>query len=198
MKDFNMPARILVVDDEPSLEKLLNQNFHRQIEEREYEFIYARNGQEALDKIEQKPPDLMLADIKMPKMNGLTLLNYLNQKHINIKTIIISAYGTQKNIRRAMQERAFNFLTKPIKRKELEKAIERVLNFRNQKVISKATLPERPKKVDFRIIWGLVKGLPPSQQSKIVHRLIENFAPEQIDISRNCEAIPSLGLRCLQ
>ena len=68
-------AKILVVDDEPDLEMLIKQKFRQKIREQKYEFIFAKNGQDALDKIQINPDiDIVLSDINMPEMDGLTLL----------------------------------------------------------------------------------------------------------------------------
>ena len=68
-------AKILVVDDESDLEVLIKQKFRKKIREQEYEFIFALNGNDALNKLQENPDiDLVLSDINMPEMDGLTLL----------------------------------------------------------------------------------------------------------------------------
>lgn len=110
-----MPAKILVVDDEiVYITRLFEQIFEDKIERDEYKFIYAQDGQEALEKVEQERPDLVLADIKMPRLDGLALLREINRQKLNIKTIIISAYGTIDYLKQALYERAYDFLIKPI------------------------------------------------------------------------------------
>ena len=69
-------AKILVVDDETDLEILIKQKFRRQIREHQYEFVFAVNGNDALEKLKQHPDiDIVLSDINMPEMDGLTLLS---------------------------------------------------------------------------------------------------------------------------
>ena len=71
----NLMTKILVVDDEIDLEVLIKQKFRKQIRENQYEFVFAVNGNDALDKLQQHPDvDVMLCDINMPGMDGLTLL----------------------------------------------------------------------------------------------------------------------------
>ena len=116
-----MPAKILVVDDEPDLEDLLRQKFRKKIRDKQFQLIFAHNGVEALLKLQAEPDiDMVLTDILMPEMDGLTLLTKLNELHPIIKAVIISAYGDIENIRTAMNRGAFDFLTKPINFQDLE------------------------------------------------------------------------------
>lgn len=121
-------AKILVADDEADLEMLIKQKFRQKIREQKYEFIFAVNGIDALDKIHQHPDiDIVLSDINMPEMDGLTLLNRLNESNPLIKSVIISAYGDMDNIRTAMNRGAFDFITKPINFEDLSITMEKVL-----------------------------------------------------------------------
>lgn len=92
--------KILVVDDEEDLELLVKQKFYRKIKDNSYEFVFARNGAEALEKIKGHTDlDIVLADINMPVMDGLTLLSHLPLVNPMLKTVIVSAYDDMKNIR---------------------------------------------------------------------------------------------------
>src|SRR5512135_2118371 len=116
-----MPVKILVVDDEPDLELLVRQKFRRHIREGQFNFVFARNGVEALQKLHDEPDiDLVLTDINMPEMDGLTLLVKLNELNLLLKAVIVSAYGDMENIRTAMNRGAADFLTKPIDFHDLE------------------------------------------------------------------------------
>jgi YesN/AraC family two-component response regulator len=124
-----MPAKILVVDDEPDLELLIRQKFRRQIRDKEFEFVFARNGVEALNTLQtDQAIDLVLTDINMPEMDGLTLLAKLDDLNPILRTVIISAYGDMANIRAAMNRGAYDFLTKPIDFQDLEITIHRTLH----------------------------------------------------------------------
>jgi YesN/AraC family two-component response regulator len=124
-----MPAKILVVDDEPDLELLIRQKFRRQIRDKEFEFVFARNGVEALKRLHTDPQiDLVLADINMPEMDGLTLLEKLDDLNPVLRAVIISAYGDMANIRAAMNRGAYDFITKPIDFQDLEITINRTLH----------------------------------------------------------------------
>ena len=126
-------AKILVVDDEPDLEMLIKQKFRQKIREQKYEFIFAKNGQDALDKIQINPDvDIVLSDINMPEMDGLTLLSHLNESSPLIKSVIVSAYGDMENIRIAMNRGAFDFITKPVNFDDLSVTIERTITHVSQ------------------------------------------------------------------
>ena len=125
---MTQPYRILVVDDEPDLEPLILQRMRRQIRSSEYEFVFAQNGVEALEKLNVDPTiDMVLSDINMPKMDGLTLLQQLPGVDPNLRAVIISAYGDMDNIRTAMNRGAFDFVTKPIDFDDLKITISRTL-----------------------------------------------------------------------
>src|ERR1051326_5643651 len=121
-------TKILVADDEPDLETLIKQKFRRQIREHEYEFLFAANGCEALEKLKQNDDvDVVLSDINMPEMDGLTLLTELTALSPLIKAVIVSAYGDMDNIRTAMNRGAFDFITKPVNFEDLELTIEKTI-----------------------------------------------------------------------
>jgi class 3 adenylate cyclase len=123
-----MTATILVVDDEPDLEALVLQKFRRQVREGLVSFMFARDGLEALQSLEDHPHvDLVVSDINMPRMDGLSLLAKLQESEDKKSTIIVSAYGDMSNIRTAMNRGAFDFLTKPIDFVDLEATIDKTL-----------------------------------------------------------------------
>ena len=128
-------TKILVADDEADLEMLIKQKFRQKIREQHYEFIFAINGNDALDKIKLHPDvDIVLSDINMPEMDGLTLLSRLNETSPLIKAVMVSAYGDMDNIRTAMNRGAFDFVTKPVNFEDLaltmEKTIKHVIQIR--------------------------------------------------------------------
>lgn len=126
-------AKILVVDDEEDLEMLFRQKYRQKIRAGEYEMLFALNGQLAMDMLQEHPDiDLILSDINMPVMDGLTLLSNTKEKNPLIKTIIISAYGDMENIRKAMNFGAFDFVTKPVDFQDLEITIEKTISYINQ------------------------------------------------------------------
>jgi signal transduction histidine kinase len=123
-----MFIKVLVADDEFDLEFLINRKFRKRIQTGELQFLFARNGVEALEQLRANPEvTVVLSDINMPQMDGLTLLTRLNEVAPLISTIIISAYGDLKNIRLAMNRGAFDFLTKPIDFQDLEITLEKTI-----------------------------------------------------------------------
>ena len=123
-----MTATILFVDDEPDLEALVLQKFRRQIRDGAVTFMFAHDGIEALQSIEDHPHvDMVVSDINMPRMDGLSLLARLQEAEDKKSTIIVSAYGDMSNIRTAMNRGAFDFLTKPIDFGDLEMTIDKTI-----------------------------------------------------------------------
>src|SRR5580692_8326648 len=123
-----MTATILVVDDEPDLEALVLQKFRKQIRDGALTFMFAHDGVEALQSIEKHPHvDMVVSDINMPRMDGLSLLQKLQEAEDKKSTIIVSAYGDMSNIRTAMNRGAFDFLTKPIDFGDLEMTIAKTV-----------------------------------------------------------------------
>ncbi len=123
-----MTAQILVVDDESDMKTLVLQKFRHQIRDGAISFLFASDGVEALAMLEANGGiDMVVADINMPRMDGLTLLQRLRESAENISTIIVSAYGDMNNIRTAMNRGAFDFVTKPIDFADLEKTIAKTL-----------------------------------------------------------------------
>src|SRR5271169_2366339 len=123
-----MNAQILVVDDEPDLEALILQKFRHQIRDGSLSFFFARDGVEALSALKTKGSiDLVVTDINMPRMDGLSLLQKLQESEEKLSTVIVSAYGDMSNIRTAMNGGAFDFLTKPIDFHDLETTIAKTI-----------------------------------------------------------------------
>ena len=123
-----MTAKVLVVDDEPDLEDLVRQRFRRQIKEGSIAFGFARDGVEALAVLaEQGDFDMVVSDINMPRMDGLTLLAKLQEEATKFSTVIVSAYGDMANIRTAMNRGAFDFLTKPIDFTDFEATLRKTI-----------------------------------------------------------------------
>lgn len=123
-------AKILVVDDEADLELLVKQKFRRKIRENQYEFVFACDGEDALLKIQENPDlDVVLSDINMPKMDGLTLLTRLKDSNPVLKAVVVSAYGDMQNIRTAMNRGAFDFVCKPVDFADLEITIEKTISY---------------------------------------------------------------------
>jgi signal transduction histidine kinase len=125
---MSVATRILVVDDEPDVELLITQQFRRQIRAGEFTFSFASDGEQALAVLQKDSGfDLMLLDINMPIMDGLTLLARLSELEAQVRAIIVSAYGDMTNIRTAMNRGAFDFVLKPIDMADLEATIRKAV-----------------------------------------------------------------------
>jgi len=121
-------AKILVVDDEADLEILVKQKFRKKIRENIYEFVFAQNGEEALIKVrEHADIDIVLSDINMPVMDGLTLLSRLPEANPMLKAVVVSAYGDMESIRAAMNRGAFDFICKPVDFDDLDVTMQKTL-----------------------------------------------------------------------
>lgn len=123
-----MPTKILVVDDEPDVELLIRQRFRRRIREGGIDFEFALNGEEALARLDKDQSiDIVMSDINMPVMDGLTLLSRLRDMDRILRTVIVSAYGDMQNIRIAMNRGAYDFLTKPIDFEDFEITLQKTM-----------------------------------------------------------------------
>ena len=160
------PYKILVVDDEPDLERLVLQQMCRETRRRLYEFVFAHNGIEALDCLSQdRGIDLVITDINMPKMDGLTLLERNPDVHPDVRSVILSAYGDMKNIRTAMNRAAFDFVTKPIDFGDLRVTIERTLIASLVGLVSFDQVGEIQSRVNEGSVPEMVTAFSVAQQS---------------------------------
>lgn len=126
-------TKILVVDDEADLEILIKQKFRKKIREREYDFLFAANGKIALELLQEHTDvDVILSDINMPVMDGLTLLTHISELNSILKAVVVSAYGDMDNIRTAMNRGAFDFITKPVNFLDLELTINKTAHHVSQ------------------------------------------------------------------
>lgn len=151
-----MPHKILVVDDEPDVEMMITQKFRNQIRSGLLIFEFATNGKLALELLHtNKEIDVVFTDINMPVMDGLTLLTKMKESRINPKIIVISAYGDIGNIRAAMNQGAFDFITKPIDLDDLEVTLNRALNeneIYKQGIAAKAKLDFSEREKEMAIV----------------------------------------------
>jgi sigma-B regulation protein RsbU (phosphoserine phosphatase) len=179
-----MPTKILVVDDEPDLELLIRQKFRRQIRAGDFAFAFARNGVEALAKMEQERDiELVLTDINMPEMDGLTLLVRLGELDVLVKSVIVSAYGDMTNIRTAMNRGAADFLTKPIDLNDLEITVQKT-------VAQLETLRQAVREHDQLLALRHELGIAADIQQSILPRSFPAF-PERRDFDLYASMIPA-------
>ena len=122
-------TKILVVDDEPDVRLLMRQRFRRQIRRSLYELEFAENGEQAIAQLHAHPDiEVILCDINMPVMDGLTFLEQIRELAPYTRTIMVSAYGDMANIRRSMNAGAFDFVVKPVDYTDLVATIAKATN----------------------------------------------------------------------
>ena len=155
------PAKILVVDDEMDLERLIKQRFRKKIIAKQLDFIFVKNGVEAIRKLQTKDAvDMVLTDINMPEMDGLTLLSRLPEIDQTIKAVVLSAYGDLPTIRGAMNRGAFDFITKPIDFQDLEITIDKTVTFVKQIREQKEQLQQALEQLRYQAFYDQLTGLP--------------------------------------
>jgi phosphoserine phosphatase RsbU/P len=179
-----MPNTILVVDDEPDLELLITQRFRKQIRERSLEFLFASNGEEALRVLDrQGSMDVVLTDINMPVMDGLTLLGKLNERFPLLKSVIVSAYGDMANIRTALNRGAFDFITKPIDFQDLSLTLDKSLQ---EALVRKQAAQDRDGLIALRKELDVARRI----QESIVPRRFPPF-PHRSDVAVHASMVPA-------
>ena len=110
--------RILIVDDEPAIRRVVKEALDS------FDVVEAGDGKEALQKVQEERPDLVIADIKMPQMDGFTLLTHLRDKYPDLPVLALSGYVDPEEI----QQYTFDgFVQKPIQLEEFRKAVEGTL-----------------------------------------------------------------------
>lgn len=112
-----MTTSILVVDDEPDAADLFRQHFRRESRSGEYALHFASSGDDALARLAggvQPKLILILSDINMPGMDGLRLLHEIKQRWPQFPVMMVTAYGDEERRRRAAEEGAVDFLSKPV------------------------------------------------------------------------------------
>ena len=172
-RSANPDYKILVVDDEPDLERLVRQRMRRHIRSGRYAFEFAGNGIEALEKLtEVDDIDIVLSDINMPKMDGLTLLQQIPEVNADIRSVIVSAYGDMENIRTAMNRGAFDFVTKPIDFADLQVTIDRTLKHLDE---WRAALASRDKLVALQ------------NELDVANKIQQSILPDQFPHVDGCE-----------
>jgi diguanylate cyclase (GGDEF)-like protein len=151
---------VLVVDDEFEIQRLFKQIFRKRIRNGELSFQFAQNGVEALKMLrESNSIDMILTDIQMPKMDGLTLLTNLAEFECPLKAVVISAFGDMKNIRTAMNRGAFDFLMKPIDFEDLEITINKTLAFVHDLRAQKQKLQSTLDRLHSLVFYDQLTGL---------------------------------------
>lgn len=121
-----MPEKLLVVDDEPDMLRLLTMIIK---EKTPYEIVTTNNPLEALELAKKGEFDLIIADLKMPGLDGIELLESVKRFDEDIPVVIITAYGTVEAAVETIQKGAFDFITKPFRKEQILFTIEKALKW---------------------------------------------------------------------
>jgi len=131
--------KILVVDDEENARLGLS----RLLSQEGYEVICASDGAEALEYLSRVPVNLVISDVQMPGMNGMTFLRELAQLHPGTAVIMVTAFGEVESYLEAMQLGAFEYLNKPVKVEELKAVMRKITGFDQSFMYGRADMPNR-------------------------------------------------------
>ncbi|SFX20775.1 response regulator [Marinospirillum alkaliphilum] len=169
------PARILLVDDDLSLLKLLS----LRLETAGHEVVTAESGAEALEHLKHYLPDLVLSDLRMDGMDGLTLFDEIQQLHPGLPVIILTAHGTIPDAVEATRQGVSGFLTKPVDKQQLFALIEELKVSRSEKTDegSNADLLERSP-----LLVQLMARQLLTQASEKLDSKVTGFAPEALEV----------------
>ena len=145
-----MKAKILLIDDDTSLRRVLEYNLH----EEGYEVQAAASGEEGLRLFKQLQPDLVITDMKMSGMDGLKVLNSIKESSADTLVIIITAFGTVDVAVEAMKAGAYDYITKPFNREALKLTVKKALQFSGLAEENKRLKDALTDRADFRSIIG--------------------------------------------
>ena len=202
--------KILVVDDEQNMRVALYEALSRN----GYEVVVAENGRMAMDILQKDVPDLVIADIKMPEMGGIELLERIKRRDATIPVIIITGYATVDTAVEAMKLGAFDYILKPFPVEVIEEAVARVAAARGPvaAVVSMKKVAEKSRKAEKPVIGRNQKLLRLLEKAKAIasskatvlilgesgtgKEVIARFVHEESDrqdgpfVALNCAALP--------
>jgi len=161
--------RILVVDDEPLIRKLLKETFQK----KGYEITLAENGLTALKEIKEHEFEMVITDVRMPGMDGIRLLEEIEQVSPSTLVVVITAYGSIENAVAAMKRGAYDYLTKPIDPERIELLIQKASQHRSLIQENRYLREEASQKYNFNQLIGK------SPQMREVCQMIDRVAPSR-------------------
>ena len=167
---MNKPT-ILIADDEKNTREGLARALQRH-----YEVLLAEDGRRALELLEQQPVDVVLSDVRMPGMDGLTLLSRALARQPQPLVILLTAYGTVETAVEAMKRGAYDFLTKPVNLDQLDLKLKQALRSRDVEVENRALHEQLDEK------FGLEKILGTSAPMQEVFDTLRQVAPTRATV----------------
>lgn len=167
-----MKPKILIVDDE----QYTREGLKRGLEEEGYDILLAENGEEALNLLSRKKVDLILADLRMPGMDGMEVLKQVREISADIPVILLTAYGSIENAVEAMKEGAFDYLTKPVNLDEV--------NIRVKKALERKGLEKEyiNLKVQLEKMYGFENIVGKSKPMMEVFDILRQIAPSPVTV----------------
>ncbi|MCX7926561.1 MAG: sigma-54 dependent transcriptional regulator [Candidatus Omnitrophica bacterium] len=164
----NGQISILVVDDEPLVRRSLSEFLTME----GYTVSSAANGQEALSKLNDYLADVVITDLKMPEIDGLTLLREIKKRYPTTSVIIITGYGSIENAVEAIKQGAFDYITKPIIDNEIRVVLERLIK---EKTLEEENLKlkEQIRQVQRQEFYGIIGK---DEKMQKIYNLIEAIA----------------------
>jgi len=199
---------ILVVDDEAKMRRLLE----IMLTQMDYDVVQASDGVEAIYELAKNAVDLIITDLKMPRLDGLGLLQNLREQHNDIPVIVVTAYGTVESAVEAMKYGASDYIVRPFEMEAVQAAVQRALKlgrvqrenrYLRQQVESgwSGFVGSSPA---MQQVYTLIQLVAPTKTSvliqgetgtgkELVAHAIHNASPraEALFVSINCAAIPS-------
>lgn len=164
--------RILIVDDESDLAVGLKLYFRR----RQFEVETAASAEQALERIRQSPPQLVITDLMLPGMSGLELLKHLKEQWPELFVVLITGYATVETAVQAIREGAFDYIAKPFTPQQLEVVVNRVFQ---HKALADENQTLKARLAESRALAGLVGQ---SEAMKKVQALIAKVAPSDASV----------------
>lgn len=170
-----MNFSILVVDDEKNIREGLGGS----LELDGYNVVLAADGREALDILHKKVIDLVITDLRMPRLSGEELLKHVSSSWPTLPVIVLTGHGTIENAVNAMRDGAFDFLTKPINLDRLGMLVERALSNR-QLILRQRELEEELKRLSDKQKYNRLIGK--STQMRRIMEVLEQVAPTKASV----------------
>ncbi len=167
-----MTFSILIVDDE----KNIREGLGKALEMDGYEVLLAEDGQEAFDRVGEDEVDLVIADLKMPRMSGEELLQRMVETHPTIPVIILTGHGTIESAVNAMRAGAFDFMTKPVNLDRLSLLVKRALSTRELVLQHRQMQEELDKRRNYTNIIGT------SSEMKRIFEKVQQVAPTRASV----------------
>jgi two-component system response regulator GlrR len=194
-------AKVMVVDDDPGLLRLLTIRLRAE----NYEVEPVASGPAALESAARFRPDLVITDLRMEPMDGVTLLRELQSRYPGLKVILLTAHGTIPDAVRATQSGAFSFLTKPVEKQELLDQVQKALKISGQAtidedwrrgIVTRSPLMEQKLAqahlaagTDARVLLTGEPGSGKEQVARAIHRASNREASPYVSFS--CTSVPT-------